>query len=263
MSKWPRDNQAELIKFYGDPASKGKNGVAAQLVKVVPPFQMYYNGRPLKSISFHKKAAPALMAALNDIWERYGKDQALIDKLGISKCAGTYNPRKVRGSATKWSNHAFGAAIDFNAAENGFNAKSTIPLPVIAAFKRQGARWGGDYRGRKDPMHFEFCDAGPVSIASLDAVELPAMDDGENIPDAGMDMTPPPSHDMAPDANIETANQPWYKKVWAWVSGGGATGIMAGGMYDWRVAAAIAAVGLIVFLVVWFTYLRKRLEQEK
>ena len=24
------------------------------------------------------------------------------------------------------------------------------------AFKRQGARWGGDFKKRTDPMHFEF-----------------------------------------------------------------------------------------------------------
>lgn len=255
MSRWPRDDQKALIKFYGDP---GKGEVARQLVRVVPPFQMYYDGRPLKSISFHKKAAPALEAALNDIWHHYGRDQATLDKLGISKCAGTYNPRPVRGSKTKWSNHAFGAAIDINAAENGFNAKSTIPQPVIAAFKRQGARWGGDYKGRKDPMHFEFCDAGPVQAASLDAVELPPMDDGENAPDPGMDMTPPAAHDVAPDAPFEP-KVPWHKQAWTWISGGG-FGVLAGGIYDYRVAIALGAVALIVFLVVWFTYLRKKLE---
>lgn len=256
--KWPRDNQAELIRFYGNP---GNGEVARQLVKVVPPFQMYYDGRPLKSLSFHKKAAPALKAALDDIWERYGRDQKMIDKLGISKCAGTYNPRKVRGSATKWSNHAFGAAIDLNAEENGFNAKSTIPLPVIAAFKKQGARWGGDYRGRKDPMHFEFCDGGEVKTASLGIAELPPMDNDTDEPDAGTDMTPPPAHDVAPDTEIG-AKQPWYKKAWTWLSGGG-VGMFAGGIYDWRVAAALGVMALVVFVIVWFTYLRKKLENEK
>jgi len=257
VTRWPRDNQSELIKFYGDP---GKGEVGRQLVKVIPPFQMYYDGRPLKSLSFHKKAAPALTAALNEIWEHYGKSQAAVDKLGISKCAGTYNPRKVRGSATKWSNHAFGAAIDLNAAENGFNARSTIPLPVIAAFKRQGARWGGDYTRRKDPMHFEFCSAPNVHVASLDAVELPPMDEEHDAPEPGMDMDPPAahSHDVAPDAPIN-AKTPWYKQVGAWASGGGASAIVAG-IYDYRVAIAFGVVGLIVFTIVWFSYLRKKLE---
>jgi len=246
MGKWPRDTQADLIKFYGDPASKGKDGVAAQLVKVVPPFKMYYDGRPLKSLSFHKKAAPALMAALNDIWVRYGKDQSMIDRLGISKCAGTYNPRKVRGSNTRWSNHAFGAAIDLNAEENGFNAKSTIPLPVIAAFKRQGARWGGDYKTRKDPMHFEFCEPASVSTAALSAVELPSMDDGDITPDAGMDMNPPPAHDVAPDAAIPSAKVPLLRRVWTWLTSGGVA--VGGLLYDYRIVVAI--VGLLVIAAV-------------
>ncbi len=247
MMNWPRDNQQELIAFYGDPGSRGRNGVAAQLVKITPPFQMYYDGRPLKTLTFHKKAAPALMAALTEIWDRYGHDQAKIDALGISKCAGTYNPRKIRGSKTKWSNHAYGAAIDINAEENGFNAKSTIPLVVIAAFKRQGARWGGDYRGRKDPMHFEFCRSSDV-VAFAD------------LPEADADSEPPPPHDVAPDSDAPV-KQPWYKKIWAWASGGG-LGAIGAGIYDYRVAIVIGGIALIVFTIVWFTYLRKKLEKE-
>jgi D-alanyl-D-alanine carboxypeptidase-like protein len=157
MSKWPRDNQSELIRFYGDP---GTGAVGAQLIRVTPPFQMFYDGKPIKSVSFHKKAAAALLAALQKVWDYYDQDQDKINELGISNTAGTYNPRKVRGSATKWSNHAFGAAIDINAEENSMGTKGNMPKPMVAAFKSEGARWGGDYRGRTDPMHFEFCNSG-------------------------------------------------------------------------------------------------------
>jgi hypothetical protein len=34
--------------------------------------------------------------------------------------------------------------------------KTTLGNIVVATFKAHGARWGGDYKGRKDPMHFEF-----------------------------------------------------------------------------------------------------------
>lgn len=153
---WPRDNQEDLIKFYGNPAG----GVAPQLVKVIPPFRMTYDGKPLSHLMFHRLAAPALERALKRVWDYYGHDQKKIDALGISKTAGTYNPRFIRGSTTKWSNHAYGAAIDINAEENGFNVAGNIPIPMIAAFKAEGARWGGDYKGRTDPMHFEFCASG-------------------------------------------------------------------------------------------------------
>lgn len=157
MSRWPRDNQSALIAFYGDP---GSGAVARQLVPYVPPFKMYYDGKPVRHILLHKKCVPAFKSAFEKIWNYYGQDQRIIDELHISRTAGTYNKRFVRGSDSKWSNHAYGSALDLNAEENGFNAKSTIPRPVIAAFKSEEMRWGGDYKSRKDPMHFECCASG-------------------------------------------------------------------------------------------------------
>lgn len=155
--KWPHDNQSERNAFYGDPA---KGEIADQLVPVMPPFAMYFDGEKVNSISFHKKAAPALIAALNEIWDYYGHDQKKIDAAGVSKYAGAYNHRMVRGSSTKWSNHAYGCAIDLNAEENGLYQNGNMPQPVIDAFCRQGWMWGGWYNGRKDPMHFEAVDNG-------------------------------------------------------------------------------------------------------
>lgn len=248
MTEWPRDNQRDLIAFYGDP---GDGSVSKQLVKVTPPFQMYYEGRPLKTISFHKMAAPALIAALAEIWEHCGRDQSVLDREGVSACAGTYNPRKVRGSATKWSNHAFGAAIDLDAKDNGLGQKGDMPKWVVDAFKHQGARWGGDYHGRKDPMHFEFCqDAG----APLGLIDLPEGDGDKD--DLGNDVVaPPPAHDVAPDAPIP---RPWWKRAGAWVSGG-SIGSLGAVLYDYRIAIAFAVVFLIVFVVAWPT-IKKKLE---
>ena len=105
MARWPHDDPRSLAAFYGNPAS-GEPG--RQLVPVVPPFRMTCDGKPIKAIQFHKKAASALLAALNEIWEHYGRDQARIDAAGVSRYAGAYNPRLIRGRATRWSNHAYG-----------------------------------------------------------------------------------------------------------------------------------------------------------
>lgn len=184
MGKWPADNQRDLIAFYGNP---GTGAVASQLVRVKPPFQMYYEGKPIASISFHRKAAGALLAALNEIWRVSGQNQALLNKLGVSSFSGTYNPRKVRGSRTKWSNHAFGAAIDIDAEHNGFGTgHGRMPQFVIDAFKRQGARWGGDYHGRTDPMHFEFCCDGPAHAGMADLGD-DAAPQGDEAPEVGND----------------------------------------------------------------------------
>lgn len=234
MARWPHDDPASLAEFYGDP-NTGAPG--RHLVPVTPPFQMYYDGKPIAHIMFHEKAAGALLAALEEIWEHYEKNQAKIDLLGISKFSGSYNPRKIRGSATRWSNHAYGAAIDLNAEHNGFNTgHGTMPQPVIDAFKRQGALWGGDYKNRTDPMHFEFCSReAPVGF-------MPQVDADSDVEDA--------------ETEIST-DKPWYKKIWAWVSGGGigALGI-SGSWFSGVDPVSIAIVlGFVfaVFCVIWFT----------
>lgn len=187
MTAWPKDTQAARNAFYGDP---GKGQIASQMVPVVPPFAMYYEGKRVRAIQFHKKAAPALLAALNEIWDYCQHDQAKIDAAGVSKYAGAHNHRMVRGSKTKWSNHAYAAAIDLNAAENGLYAKGNMPQFVIDAFCRQGAMWGGWYKGRLDPMHFEFVDNGgrqpssppPVFGRPARFVEAPEEVEGTDAP---------------------------------------------------------------------------------
>lgn len=152
------------MDYYGVPKSAA---LEAQLIKVVPPFKMYYEGKQISSITFHRKAAAALTAALNEIWDKCGHDQKKIDDLRLSVYDGTYNPRKIAGS-DRWSNHAFGAAIDIDAAHNGFNTgHGTMPQVAIDAFKRVGFRWGGDYKGRTDPMHFEACGGGTFNTEAV------------------------------------------------------------------------------------------------
>lgn len=65
---------------------------------------------------------------------------------------------------TKISTHAFGITVDINPDENpnykssAKPCKSDIPAVVVNAFKKNGFRWGGDYRTRCDAMHFEWLE---------------------------------------------------------------------------------------------------------
>lgn len=162
MTTWPKDTMAAKIAFYGDP--RGPHGanprwVAANLIRITPPFQMYYAGQPIKSITVHKLIVDAVRAALTEIWIACGKDQKNVDKTGASDWAGCFNYRVIAGS-NNLSNHGFACAVDLSPKTNGFNAgKGTLSNIVVDAFKHQGARWGGDYKGRTDPMHFEFVTA--------------------------------------------------------------------------------------------------------
>lgn len=78
-----------------------------------------------------------------------------------------YANRAIRG-ATEKSNHAWGLAVDIDALENLLGTtRTSFPVPRARALvkrlgmtkkdgTRVGIRWGHDYTGRKDPMHFEF-----------------------------------------------------------------------------------------------------------
>ncbi|GHF30862.1 MULTISPECIES: M15 family metallopeptidase [Actinomycetes] len=77
-----------------------------------------------------------------------------------------YAERTIRGSSTTLSNHASGTAADANATRHplgtdptaNFNAAQIRTIREIVAATRGAVRWGGDYQGRKDPMHFEIVE---------------------------------------------------------------------------------------------------------
>ena len=152
--KWPHDDTASKNAFYGDFHSKGWQEL--NLVHMTPIFKMFYDKKLLThGILVHKKIVPALTQVFLDIWNKCDKDQGRIDATGASDFGGCFNIRNIAGS-NNWSNHSWACAIDLAPSTNGFNMHTTLSNLVIDAFKAQGALWGGDYKGRKDPMHFEF-----------------------------------------------------------------------------------------------------------
>jgi hypothetical protein len=157
MTQWPADNTDAKNAFYGDFHSSGWQAI--NLVHMIPPFMMYYEKQPLAhGIFVHKLIVPALTLVFNEIWARCNQDQAQVDATGASDFGGCFNIRNIAGS-NSWSNHSWACAIDLSPGTNGFNMQTTLSNIVIDAFKKQGARWGGDYTHRKDPMHFEFVSA--------------------------------------------------------------------------------------------------------
>ena len=78
--------------------------------------------------------------------------------------------RNVRGSTDKLSNHSSGTAVDLNATKHPLGKIGTFPadkVPMIRALaKKYGLKWGGDYKGRADEMHFEI-ELGEAKVAAL------------------------------------------------------------------------------------------------
>ena len=73
--------------------------------------------------------------------------------------SGGYVKRYIKGTTT-WSNHSWGLAVDYNAATNPYAYGGTTdfkPDEVRKLLKQlKHMRWGYDYTGKKDAMHFEW-----------------------------------------------------------------------------------------------------------
>ncbi len=171
MSTWPL--QKDCDRFYGNP--RGANGKPSakweseNLVSVRPPFKMTYAGKPISGIRVHKKCAESLKRVLARIWEAAGKDQATVDRWGVSIYGGAYNYRLMRGG-NSLSMHSWGCAIDLDPARNGLGDQTphfaNVP-EVLAAFAAEGWEWGGDW-SRRDGMHWQaaWTKAKPARVAA-------------------------------------------------------------------------------------------------
>lgn len=89
-------------------------------------------------------------------------DQRIEDVDGIRLDDWGYAFRPVRGYTATLSNHASGTAMDLNATRHPLGREDTFPRADEVLIRRRvnrffgGAiRWGGQYGGRKDEMHFE------------------------------------------------------------------------------------------------------------
>lgn len=185
MSQWPHDDTASLTAFYGPPAT------SSNMVLVVPPWPITYEGRPCRGVQIHRKCAASLKAVFDDIALQVGHDWSKLPP-GATVFSGSYNPRPIRGSSRP-SCHSFGAAVDWDSEQNTMNYngdKGSMSPIVVGAYKRQGWYWGGDFHSRQDPMHFQAAnetsrvaeiasDLNPVSTAQ--AADTPPLADDTNL----------------------------------------------------------------------------------
>ncbi len=157
---WPRDNDADLDAFYSRPDGSAAWEVQ-NLCYIFTPWAAYLAGTDVelkRGIRVHKKVAESLERIFASLWETCGKSQAEIEKLDLHQIGGAYYFRARRGSK-RLSNHARGIAIDIDPADNAMRPgnRGDMSMIVIAAFEKEGWRWGGVYG---DPMHFEAVDNG-------------------------------------------------------------------------------------------------------
>lgn len=98
------------------------------------------------------------------------------------KTCGCHNPRKIAGSSS-WSRHAPGIAMDLNWARHPMGVANTFTSGQVKVIRRLLAkwsykgtplfRWGGDYGGRKDDMHFELNVVRSLALKAVAALQTP------------------------------------------------------------------------------------------
>jgi hypothetical protein len=105
----------------------------------------------LGEVRCHRALLPQLRAALREAVRR-----GLAGTIDPSHYGGCYASRFVnRIPVLGLSHHAWGIAIDVNVAENPYGAPPNQDPRLVAAFRRHGFLWGGDWL-LPDGMHFEF-----------------------------------------------------------------------------------------------------------
>jgi len=141
------------------------------------PYQILYCSKPVSTIRCHRKIADDLKHRLLNIWAAaraevkkiHGYDESTayydnrtriyLHSLHLDIYAGCYNNRSQRGS-TATSSHAWGAALDWNPADNALGTKGNMPKWWINVWTQRigDIRWvwgGGWLKLRCDPMHVE------------------------------------------------------------------------------------------------------------
>lgn len=112
------------------------------------------------SVSFHKRAAPALGRVAARIDGLLRADPSLAKY--FKDLGGTFNPRLIAGT-THASAHSWGMAIDIDTTyadywRNGVQPpvwRNRIPQSIVDAFEAEGFVWGGRWF-HYDTMHFEW-----------------------------------------------------------------------------------------------------------
>lgn len=107
----------------------------------------------LGAVTCHKTVVEMVSGAMSDLVDN-GLGH-LVDPAGFAGC---WNPRYIRattGTPAGISRHAWGAALDLNAAANPVGSAGTQDPRLVATMARWGFTWGGDWLV-PDPMHFEY-----------------------------------------------------------------------------------------------------------
>ena len=134
----------KLLSQNGWPASKD-------------PAEIGIKSYPIKGTNIKIRCAAAVAPLLTAFCAEFHQLIEPIDEGSLDDWG--YNFRLVRGSEIILSNHGSGTAVDLNSKDHPLGKSGTFPaekVPIIRELcTKYSILWGGDFRHRKDEMHFE------------------------------------------------------------------------------------------------------------
>jgi len=151
----------ELTSPNGWPASEDRKAIGIESFAIP--------GTKLK-IACATDVAPILVAFCQDFHDWVEPiDQGQLDDWGFAF-------RMTRGSDKVLSNHSSGTAVDLNALKhplgksNTFTKQQTNTIQLLIV--KYGLSWGGNYKRRKDEMHFEIALSKDQVIQKIEELGL-------------------------------------------------------------------------------------------
>jgi hypothetical protein len=136
----------EIIHTYG--SIDDANFETRHIVLFPLPYPLIYEGQAVKHARCHNLAVDNFVQAFKNV-----NDAGVADQ--FKEFNGIYNRRAIRGQASNASLHSWGVAIDMGASTHKLGSDATWPQAIIDAFESAGFFWGGNFKSRKDPMHFQ------------------------------------------------------------------------------------------------------------
>lgn len=120
------------------------------IVSITFPYPLVYDGKTAPHGRCHRLAVDNFIFALERCRSR---------GFQIQNYGGIYCRRPIGGQPSHASTHSWGIAIDIDPKEYPRDSTKRLPDPVIESFRDAGFTYGGNFRSRLDPMHFQLATA--------------------------------------------------------------------------------------------------------
>ena len=154
IPRWPAQSEVRSGRSLF-----GSAGCEENLQSIIPAYQLYYEGKPVRSIRVHKCIASHVKDALAEVLAYYGPEE--IHRLGLDLYGGSYNNRPT-ATGMALSMHAWGIALDFSPRANAYALKSpraSLSHPDCEKWWQIWEQHGAVSLGRErnfDWMHLQF-----------------------------------------------------------------------------------------------------------